>query len=406
MARDTTDTSQSSPIFIPEAPSEAVILHTEKRPEPSVPPAQKQQVTVTVLANKRMEVRFPYHPAHLKKMKSIPYYFWDTTLKVWTLPYAQALIEELSHYFEQYGLPLLVYNKPKEAGPAPATAKPKVALLKPCPKEYLDTLTLKGYSPNTVKQYKSLFLDFVNYYADRDLATLEEADIKAYLLHLIDDYDISASHQNSAVNAIKFYYEKVLRRPRTVYYLDRPRKAQTLPEVLSEEEVTRIMQAVDNLKHKCILLLIYSAGLRAGELINLKVTDIDSQRKVLNIRAGKGQKDRITLLSEKILLYLRQYYLAYRPKVWLFEGQTGEAYSYASARKIFKNACLKAGIQKEATLHTLRHSFATHLLEQGADLRYIQSLLGHHSSKTTELYTHITRKGMEKIKSPLDHLKI
>ncbi|WP_082780460.1 site-specific tyrosine recombinase/integron integrase [Rufibacter sp. DG15C] len=339
-------------------------------------------------------------------MKSIPYYFWDTASKVWTLPFSEAIVAELKDHFEQYGLPLEVCKKPKEESTPLAPVKPKPTLVKPCPKDYLDTLALKGYSPNTVKQYKSLFLDFINYYADRDPATLEEADIKAYMLHLIDDYDISASHQNSAVNAIKFYYEKVLRRPRTVYYLDRPKKAHTLPEVLSEEEVTRIMQAVDNLKHKCILLLIYSAGLRAGELINLKVIDIDSQRKVLNIRAGKGQKDRITLLSEKILIYLRQYYQQYKPKVWLFEGQAGEAYSYTSARKIFKNACLKAGIQKEVSLHTLRHSFATHLLEQGTDLRYIQVLLGHHSSKTTEIYTHITRKGMEKIKSPLDRIKI
>ncbi|WP_219921617.1 tyrosine-type recombinase/integrase [Rufibacter sp. XAAS-G3-1] len=130
---------------------------------------------------------------------------------------------------------------------------------------------------------------------------------------------------------------------------------------------------------------------------------MDSGRRILNVRAGKGKKDRVTLLSGKILTYLRQYYKAYRPKDWLFEGQDGEAYSYGSARKVFKRAC---EIKKKVSLHTLRHSFATHLLEQGADLRYIQALLGHHSSKTTEIYTHITRKGMEKIKSPLDNLEI
>jgi len=184
---------------------------------------------------------------------------------------------------------------------------------------------LKGYSASTARQYASLFGDFINCHGERDPSTLDEADVKAYMLHLIDDYGISASHQNSAVNAIKFYYEKVLNRPHTVYRLERPRKAQTLPEVLSEEEVTAIMMAVGNLKHRCILLLVYSAGLRASELINLRIVDVDSGRKVLNIRCGKGRKDRVTLLSEKILTYLRQYYREYRPKEWLFEGQGGEA---------------------------------------------------------------------------------
>ncbi|RNI27186.1 recombinase XerD [Rufibacter immobilis] len=387
------------------APSDPPAPKGEVPTEPRSP-AAGNGVTVTVLPNRRMQLRFPFHPAHIRKVKSIPYYFWDAGLRLWTLPYSGAVVEELREYFGGYGLQLSLTKEETMPGKPSPAAKPKPAKAKPCPQDYLDKLTLKGYSPSTVRQYGSLFRDFVNHFPDREPDTLDEADIKAYMLHLIDDYDISASHQNSAVNAIKFYYEKVLHRPRTVYHLERPRKAQTLPEVLSEEEVTRIMRSVVNLKHKCILLLIYSAGLRAGELINLRVADVDSGRKVLNIRAGKGKKDRVTLLSEKILIYLREYYRAYRAKDWLFEGQDGEAYSYGSAQKVFRRACDAAGIKKKVSLHTLRHSFATHLLEQGADLRYIQALLGHHSSKTTEIYTHITRKGMEKIKSPLDNLEI
>jgi site-specific recombinase XerD len=179
-----------------------------------------------------------------------------------------------------------------------------------------------------------------------------------------------------------------------------------LPKILSEEEVIAILKSVDNLKHKTMLSLIYAAGLRRSELINLEVNDIDSKRMVINIRGGKGKKDRITLLSEKILNLLRTYFQAYRPKVWLFEGVAGEAYSVSSLQKIFAVALRKSGVRKDASLHTLRHSFATHLLENGTDIRYIQALLGHNSSKTTEIYTHVTTKGFEKIRSPLDNLDL
>jgi site-specific recombinase XerD len=198
----------------------------------------------------------------------------------------------------------------------------------------------------------------------------------------------------------------VLGRPVKTYYVQRPKKEKRLPEVLSEEEVASVLNAVENIKHKAILSLIYSAGLRLGELINLKINDIDSKRMVVNIRQGKGKKDRLSLLSEKVLLLLREYYTVYQPKEWLFEGQFFGQYSATSVQKVFRIAKAKAGIKKPATVHTLRHSFATHLLERGTDLRYIQALLGHKNPKTTEIYTHITKKGMEKIKSPFDNLNI
>jgi len=174
---------------------------------------------------------------------------------------------------------------------------------------------------------------------------------------------------------------------------------------LSEEEVMRIINSVKNLKHKAILLTIYSAGLRISEVINLRIADIDSSRKTIIIKGAKGKKDRNSLLSEKLLIILRNYFKEYKPKDWLFEGQEGEQYAESSIQHIFHKACQDAKILKKATVHTLRHSFATHLLERGTDLRYIQELLGHSSSKTTEIYTHITHKGMEQIKSPLDNLE-
>jgi len=207
-------------------------------------------------------------------------------------------------------------------------------------------------------------------------------------------------------NAIKFYYERVLGGQRNVYLIDRPKGEKTLPVVLDQEEVCAILNATTNLKHKAILMTIYSAGLRISEAINLKINAIDSQRMQIRVEQAKGKKDRYTVLSVKTLEVLRQYFQVYKPKVWLFEGQTGGQYSDRSIQAILKDAVAKTKIIKRVTVHTLRHSFATHLLENGTDLRYIQTLLGHESSKTTEIYTHVTTKGFEQIKSPLDKLDI
>ncbi len=188
--------------------------------------------------------------------------------------------------------------------------------------------------------------------------------------------------------------------------IQRPRKAKKLPVVLSENEVKLLLQQVKNIKHKSILFTIYSAGLRRSEVLHLKLIDIDSERNCIIVKGAKGNKDRNTLLSKKLLLLLREYYKVYKPKEYLFEGATGRRYSITSIRKIYGNALVKSGIKKKAHLHTLRHSFATHLLERGTDIRYIQALLGHSSSKTTEIYTHITTKGFDTIESPLDEMDI
>ncbi len=175
-----------------------------------------------------------------------------------------------------------------------------------------------------------------------------------------------------------------------------------LPKVLSKSEVKRMIENTENIKHKCILALLYSTGLRRSELLSLRLMDIDSERMVINIKGAKGKKDRISLLSNDMLKMLREYYKKYTPKEYLFEGANGKQYSETSVSKILKNAAKRAGIRKNVTPHMLRHSFDTHLLEQGTDLRYIQELLGHKSSKTTEIYTHISIKAIENIKNPLD----
>ncbi|MCD6345847.1 MAG: tyrosine-type recombinase/integrase [Bacteroidales bacterium] len=226
------------------------------------------------------------------------------------------------------------------------------------------------------------------------------------MLYLVEDRQVSSSYQNQAINSIKFYYEKVLKGPRRVYYIERPRKEKTLPAVMSEAEVKMIFEKMTNLKHKCLLMTCYSGGLRISEVLNLKPSDIDSSRMLIHIRGGKGKKDRVTLLSTKLLEILREYYKMYKPGEYLFAGQMGGKYSDRSAQLVIKRAADRAGIGRRVTMHTLRHSFATHLLENGTDIRYIQSLLGHASPKTTQIYTHITTKGIDQIKNPLDNLGI
>ncbi len=221
---------------------------------------------------------------------------------------------------------------------------------------------------------------------------------------MIESKNISISQQNQRINAIKFYHEKVLGRDKQYYELYRLRKEHKLPEVLSKSEVKRIFNVTENLKHKCILMLIYLAVLRRSELLNLKLTDIDSKRMVININGAKGKKDRISLLSDNLLQLLRKYYKEYRPQKYLFEGQNGGKYSESSVRNILKKSGQKAGIKKVVTPHMLRHSFATHLLEQGTDLRYIKELLGHESSKTTKIYTHVFKNAIDKITNPIDEL--
>lgn len=264
-------------------------------------------------------------------------------------------------------------------------------------------LVSRKYSYKTIKAYIYFNKDFLNFLGKR-LPDINDDDIKNYLLHLAENKQSATSTLNQAINALKFYYGEVLKR-KFVYEIKRPRKDKKLPVILSQEEITKILSSVDNIKHKAILMLIYSAGLRVGEVVKLKPEDIDSKRMLIHIKGSKGRKDRYTILSETALEILREYWREYKPRKWLFEGaRPGRYLSIRTVEKILEHACEKANIRKDVSVHTLRHSFATHLLEGGTDLRYIQELLGHKDSKTTEIYTHVSIKSIGKIKSPLDTL--
>jgi integrase/recombinase XerD len=270
-------------------------------------------------------------------------------------------------------------------------------------KVMVNQLTVKRYSESTISTYRSLFRKFLLYHREKSIEDISREEIMDYLLHLIDN-GASTSLQNQVINAIKFYYEKILGYPKEYYYPERPKKEFRLPAVLSINEVKTIFNNVINLKHKCLLMLIYSAGLRIGEALNLELQDIDSKRMLIIIRQAKGKKDRVVPLSEKMLIVLRKYYVIYRPERWLFEGASGGKYSRQSCEAILRRAVNRSKIRKRITLHTFRHSYATHLLEGGTDLRHIQILLGHRSTKTTEIYPHVTQTQLQNIKSPLDML--
>ena len=270
-----------------------------------------------------------------------------------------------------------------------------------CPEEYFLKLELNRYSSNTIKSYISLFERFLNHHKDREPIQLDETEVRAYLQKLVQEKK-SNSYINQSINSIKFYYEVVLGMPNRFYSIERPRKQQKLPQVLSKEDVFKIIDNTNNLKHRCIVSLLYSAGIRRGELLNLKITNVDSKRMLIHIENSKGNKDRYTLLSSNLLEDLRKYYKQWKPRVYLVEGQYGNKYTGESVGAIVANAARKAGLRKRVTPHMLRHSFATHLLESGVDLRRIQVLLGHGSSKTTEIYTHVATSTFATIKNPLD----
>lgn len=274
-----------------------------------------------------------------------------------------------------------------------------------CPETYLQKLELKQYSINTAKTYIHLFEVFINHYKEKALSCIDENDIRVYMQLLVQQQK-SHSYINQMINSIKFYYEVVMEMPNRFYSIERPIKSERLPKVISLEEVQLIINNTNNIKHKCIVSLMYSAGLRRSELLNLKLEDIDSKRMVITVKHGKGNKDRLTILSPTVLRELRNYYKEWKPKEFLFESPSGGRYSATSILRIIERSKNKAKIIKKVTPHMLRHSFATHLLEAGTDLRYIQVLLGHNSTRTTEIYTQVAINNIKTINSPIEMLNL
>ena len=271
---------------------------------------------------------------------------------------------------------------------------------------YTERLQIQRYSPSSIKNYQSnLFLFLM--IASQEFASIEKIDLTAiekYIFWKIKKDNISASHQRIILASIAKFYELVLDKRVNLKHLYPQRKEGKTPNYLTFNEVTKLIDVTTNLKHKSIIMLLYSGGLRLSEVVNLKITDIDSNSMTITIRQAKGKKERQVMLSESFLLIFRQYCLKYQPSCYLFEGQNNLQYSGRSIQHVVKESAIKTGINKKISPHILRHSFATHLLESGTDIHYIQALLGHNNIKTTEIYTKITDVAKNMVKSPLDRL--
>ena len=316
---------------------------------------------------------------------------WSTSKKCWYMPDINSIR--------------------KEIGMTPKTGMGKTVIGKihpvnqPALKRMHETLLLKAYSPNTIRTYCVEFSQLLYLLKDKLVDTMTPERLRSYFLYCTKKLELSENIIHSRMNAVKFYFEQVLHRPKFFFEeIPRPKKRSSLPKVISKKDIVKLFAQVQNPKHALMLKLCYGMGLRVSEIVNLKITNIDSKRMLVHIEAAKGKIDRYVTLPSSILDELRDYYRAYRPKIFLFEGQYGGQYAIRSVQTVFKNAMQKAKINKSVGIHGLRHSYATHLLECGTDMVFIQKLLGHKDIKTTEIYAKVSNRQLKNIKSPLDDL--
>lgn len=350
-------------------------------------------------------LKFQYDNELVQHIKNINGTCWSSSKKSWYIKKDDFHLPTVFDALKSFAF--INYSSLKEKHTYKPHQKNKKKIIKTqvcIPKEYTDLLEQRRYSQSTIATYTNYFADFIRHFKERNLNNISTEEVNQYILELIRENNISSSQQNQRINAIKFYYEKVLGREKQYIQINRPKKTKTLPNVLSSNEVKLLIDKTKNIKHKCIISLLYSGGLRRSELINLQITDILSEQMLIKIRNSKGNKDRYVGLSMHLLELLRNYYKEYKPKKLLIEGPLGGKYSGESIVKVVRNASKRAGIRRRITPHMLRHSFATHHLESGTDLRYIQEFLGHNSSKTTEIYTHVAKTDISKFKNPLDEL--
>lgn len=331
----------------------------------------------------RIAVYFEKNAEWIARIKKLENVKWSATLKAWHLP-------DNDENRKRFKLDPTLNLSEEQAL--------KIA-------EFIRWLKSKRYSESTIKTYSEAIKTFLLYYSNKAISDITNNDLIKFNNDYILKKNLSSSYQNQIVNGVKLFFQTIEQSKLKVDLVHRPKREKLLPNVLSKEEVKEILGVTQNMKHRTMLSLIYACGLRCGELLALKPMHIDSHRKLLIIKQAKGKKDRIAPLSIKSIQMLREYYAAYKPKEYLFEGQhAGQPYDNRSLQKVLKQSLLKAQITKPVTLHWLRHSYATHLLEAGTNLRYIQEILGHSSPKTTQIYTHVSSEGLQHIISPFDTL--
>ena len=342
---------------------------------------------------------------------------WSSTKKRWHLPVNKQVIDDLAAAIKKIAVldtdqlreqlisrKKLVPAIKKNLSPTLVTSFTVNQNNLRALEDFLKILVLKAYSISTIKTYKNEFLQLLKILNEINVQDLTTEQLKRYLLWCIAN-GLTENTIHSRMNALKFYFEQVLKQEKIFFEIPRPKKPFLLPKVISEEKIIKGLFDIKNLKHKTLLLLAYSAGLRVSEVVSLQLTDINSDRMQININRAKGKKDRVVTLSKSILEILRDYYKVYKPTYWLFEGQNSrEHYSERSAQVIFKLAYKNLNLPPQCSFHSLRHSFATHLLENGTDISFIQKILGHNDIKTTLRYAQVSNKSIGKIESPLDKI--
>jgi integrase/recombinase XerD len=376
---------------------------------------------------RKIQLIFPHNNSIHQILKEIPGVRFSRTFRSWLLPQNKLLLHDLKSKLPD-GWELLIEKSPENKKPeiqeaavrtvstasirySKVPVQPSIERITAINRErlqdFIDKLTLKSYSQSTIRTYRNEIMCLLQLLKERDINTLEAPDLKRYMLYCAEVLRLSENSLHSRLNAIKFYFEQVLFRQKFFIEIPRPKKPMLLPKVLGENEVGRLFKALENKKHKAILFTAYSAGLRVSEVVSLQLSDIDSDRMQIFVQNAKGKKDRYVMLSPVLLDILRNYVSTWRPKprVYLFEGaEPGLPMSTRAAQQVFIDAKNKSGLKKHLSFHSLRHSFATHLLENGVDIRYIKDLLGHFSINTTNRYLHVKREQLVNIVSPLDHL--
>lgn len=335
-------------------------------------------------------IHFPKNEILLNHLKQFVRPKWSRTQKAW-------YVLDVKHHRNLFGL------KTKAIGRKLFISINSVNQLNF--KKYLDALRLKAYSDNTIQIYASEFGRFLTTLKSFDANQLTQERLRSYFVYCVETLKLKENHLHSHINAIKFYYEKVLLRDRFFIEIPRPKKPSILPKAITKIDIAKMFASINNLKHLLMLKLCYGMGLRVSEIVNLKITDIDSNSMQVLVSQAKGKKDRYVNLPQSVLELLRSYYKEYKPKKYLFEGQRGGIYAVRSLQAVFKKALRAANINKEVGIHSLRHSYATHLLQSGVDISFIKELLGHNNIKTTLIYTKLANKNISNIKSPLDNLE-
>lgn len=364
---------------------------------------------INIDGNHFISIGIPNNPDAIERVKSIGGK-WDKEQNQFVAPNTHQILNDIFTVFKGVAwIDMEALKKVKLDKTIHAERPIRNLKLTKLASSYLDAykihLEAKRYSASTKQSYVHMVELYLSYFGEKDPTQITNDEVQQFISEHIVQYGYSSSYQRQMIGAIKSFYIDRFETTLNLETIPIPRREQKLPKVLSTTEVRKILDCTMNSKHKAILTLLYGCGLRVGELIKLNVSDINEERKVLEINRAKGNKERLIPLSDKIIEVLRIYCTKYKPKMYLFEGQQlGMPYSAKSVNQVLKNSARKANIKKNVHAHMLRHSFATHLLESGVDIRYIQVLLGHKSSKTTEIYTYVSKKHLDKIINPFDQL--